>query len=140
MVARAPRSGSQVARSGERETAYRVVREAIAPANVYYRAELHFMAGWIALRFLSDPAAALVHFAHVDEGSANPIAAGLKVNGFQSVEVKADLTREQMLKALQEFPAQSDSADWSVIYYSGYGLTYNGVNSMIPVNGGRLVI
>jgi hypothetical protein len=59
MVARAPRSGLQVARSGERETAYRVVREAIAPANVYYRAELHFMAGWIALRFLSDPAAAL---------------------------------------------------------------------------------
>jgi soluble lytic murein transglycosylase len=58
---------------GEPQTAYRIVREAIAPANVFYRAELHFMAGWIALRFLSDPTAALVHFAHVDEGSANPI-------------------------------------------------------------------
>ena len=31
------------------------------------------MAGWIALRFLADPATALVHFAHVDDGSANPI-------------------------------------------------------------------
>jgi soluble lytic murein transglycosylase len=58
---------------GEAETAYRIVREAIAPANVFYHAEFYFMAGWIALRFLGDPAAALAHFAHVDEGSANPI-------------------------------------------------------------------
>src|SRR5438034_585747 len=31
------------------------------------------MAGWIALRFLNDPTAALAHFAHVDDGSTNPI-------------------------------------------------------------------
>ena len=31
------------------------------------------MAGWIALRFLNDPAVALVHFAHIDDGSANPV-------------------------------------------------------------------
>ena len=58
---------------GDAETAYRVVREAAPPANPYYRAEFHFMAGWIALRFLADPATALEHFAHVDEGSADPI-------------------------------------------------------------------
>ena len=58
---------------GNWETAYRVVREAAPPANPYYRAEFHFMAGWIALRFLDDPAAALKHFAHIDEGSADPI-------------------------------------------------------------------
>ena len=58
---------------GDSETAYRVVREAAPPANPYYRAEFHFMAGWIALRFLDDPAAALKHFAHIDEGSADPI-------------------------------------------------------------------
>jgi soluble lytic murein transglycosylase len=58
---------------GDPETAYRVVREAAPPANPYYRVEFHFMAGWIALRFLDDPAAALTHFAHVDEGSADPI-------------------------------------------------------------------
>ena len=38
---------------GDSETAYRVVREAAPPANPYYRAEFHFMAGWIALRFLA---------------------------------------------------------------------------------------
>jgi soluble lytic murein transglycosylase len=55
------------------ETAYRVVREAAPPANPYYRAEFHFMAGWIALRFLADPTTAIEHFARVDEGSADPI-------------------------------------------------------------------
>jgi soluble lytic murein transglycosylase len=58
---------------GDAGNAYRVVREAALPANPYYRAELHFMAGWIALRFAGDPATALEHFAHVDQGSADPI-------------------------------------------------------------------
>ena len=31
------------------------------------------MTGWIALRFLADPATALKHFAHVDDGSVDPI-------------------------------------------------------------------
>ena len=55
------------------KTAYQVVRKAAVPANPYYRAEFHFMPGWIALRFLADPAAALSHFAHIDEGSDDPI-------------------------------------------------------------------
>jgi soluble lytic murein transglycosylase len=58
---------------GEMKTAYGVVLEAPLPANRYYRAEYHFMAGWIALRFLDDPSAALKHFTNVDEGSADPI-------------------------------------------------------------------
>ena len=58
---------------GDAKTAYRVVREAATPVNSYYRAEFHFMAGWIALRFLRDPSRALEHFGHVDEGSSDPI-------------------------------------------------------------------
>ena len=58
---------------GDAATAYQVVRESAPPANPYYRAEFHFMAGWIALRFLADPATALKHFGHVDDGSADPI-------------------------------------------------------------------
>jgi soluble lytic murein transglycosylase len=57
---------------GDAPTAYRVVREAAPPINPYYRAEFHFMGGWIALRFLGDPSAAREHFAHVDEGLADP--------------------------------------------------------------------
>jgi soluble lytic murein transglycosylase len=58
---------------GDAATAYQVVSKSAPPANPYYRAEFHFMAGWIALRFLGDPAAALEHFAHIDDGSADPI-------------------------------------------------------------------
>jgi soluble lytic murein transglycosylase len=58
---------------GDAQIAYRVVREAAVPANPYYRSEYHFMAGWIALRFLNDPATASSHFAHVDDGSNDPI-------------------------------------------------------------------
>ncbi len=58
---------------GDAKTAYRVVRQAAGPANPYYRAEYHFLAGWLALRFLNDPSTALEHFTHVDDGSADPI-------------------------------------------------------------------
>jgi soluble lytic murein transglycosylase len=58
---------------GDAQTAYRVVRAAAMPSNPYYRADLHFMPGWIALRFLNDPVTAAQHFARVDEGSSDPI-------------------------------------------------------------------
>jgi soluble lytic murein transglycosylase len=58
---------------GEFQTAYQVVRNAALPANENYRAEFHFMPGWIALRYRNDPATARLHFAHIDDGSSNPI-------------------------------------------------------------------
>ena len=48
---------------GDPSTAYQVVQHSAPPANPYYRAEFHFMAGWIALRFLHAPVKALEHFA-----------------------------------------------------------------------------
>ncbi|SHG56030.1 lytic transglycosylase domain-containing protein [Bradyrhizobium erythrophlei] len=58
---------------GKSEAAYQVVRNAALPASEPYRADFHFMCGWIALRYRNDPAAARAHFAHIDDGSANPI-------------------------------------------------------------------
>jgi soluble lytic murein transglycosylase len=46
---------------GKFQAAYQVVREAAPPANEYYRADFHFMPGWIALRYLNDPATARPH-------------------------------------------------------------------------------
>lgn len=57
---------------GEAATAYQMAAKAAPPANPYYRAEAHFMAGWIALRFLDDPKAAFAHFAHIDDGQTDP--------------------------------------------------------------------
>ena len=58
---------------GDPSTAYQVVQHSAPPANPYYRAESHFMAGWIALRFLNAPVKALEHFSLVDEGAIDPI-------------------------------------------------------------------
>ena len=58
---------------GDAATAYLVARDAAEPANPYYRADFYFMAGWIALRFLSDPVTALAHFSQIDTGASAPI-------------------------------------------------------------------
>ncbi len=54
--------------------------------------------------------------------------------GFRSVVTKMDLTRDQTIQALREFANVADSADWAVVYYSGHGIEYGGVNYMIPVD------
>jgi len=59
--------------AGDPQTAYRIASLAALPANPYYRADVHFMSGWIALRFLNDPATAFKHFERIDEGSRDPV-------------------------------------------------------------------
>ncbi|WJR80076.1 lytic transglycosylase domain-containing protein [Bradyrhizobium sp. NP1] len=58
---------------GQYENAYDVVRDAAPPANKNYQAESHFLPGWIALRYLKDAGKARAHFAHIDDGSTDPI-------------------------------------------------------------------
>jgi soluble lytic murein transglycosylase len=60
--------------AGNPKDAYLVVRGATPPTSDHYRAEQQFTAGWIALRFLNDPATAYAHFKHVADGINNPIA------------------------------------------------------------------
>ena len=60
--------------AGNAKDAYAVARDTTPPTRDNYRAEHQFMAGWIALRFLHDPATAYAHFAKVAEGNDNPIA------------------------------------------------------------------
>jgi soluble lytic murein transglycosylase len=58
---------------GEAKQAYEVAKGAAPPAGENNRADQQFTAGWIALRFLREPAAALAHFARISEGVTNPI-------------------------------------------------------------------
>lgn len=56
------------------QTAYRLARDAATPTQGNYRADKHFTAGWIALRFLNDPKTAAAHFALINNGINNPHA------------------------------------------------------------------
>jgi soluble lytic murein transglycosylase len=58
---------------GNARLAYEVVNASALPKDENHRAERHFTAGWIALRFLHEPGAALSHFARIAEGVTNPI-------------------------------------------------------------------
>ncbi|MEA2829686.1 MAG: soluble lytic murein transglycosylase [Bradyrhizobium sp.] len=59
---------------GEHRSAYLIARDAALPARDIYKTEQEFTAGWIALRFLTDPATAAQHFARIGIGSVNPTA------------------------------------------------------------------
>jgi len=59
---------------GEYRTAYLIARDAALPTRDIYKTEQEFTSGWIALRFLKDPAVAAQHFARIGVGSANPTA------------------------------------------------------------------
>ena len=57
---------------GDARSAYLVVRDADEPTKENSRVERLFMSGWIALRFLDDPAAAAAHFAQIQKASIHP--------------------------------------------------------------------
>ena len=93
---------------GEFQTAYQVVRDAALPANANYRAEFYFLPGWISLRYLNDPATARAHFAHIDDGSTNPIVLA-RANYWRGRAAEAAGDTEQM-RAYYEAAARHDTA------------------------------
>jgi len=54
--------------------------------------------------------------------------------GFTVVQIKKDLSREEMLRSLLEFRAIADDADWALFYYSGHAVEMNGINFLIPTD------
>lgn len=62
------------------------------------------------------------------------IAEALRETGFQVVINKSDLSREEMVSALQAFQEEADRSDWAVVYYAGHGIELGGTNYLIPVD------
>ena len=62
-------------KDGSYRVAYRLVSDTGLTEGAEF-AEAEFMAGWIALRFLHDPAKALSHFRHLATGVTRPISLG----------------------------------------------------------------
>lgn len=94
---------------GKFQTAYDVIRPAAPPANEYYRADVHFMCGWIALRYLDDAKTAAAHFARVDEGATNPI-----------VLARANYWRGRAAEALGDKEAMRRSFEAAANYPTAY--------------------
>ena len=95
---------------GEYRSAYLIARDAALPARDIYKTEQEFTAGWIALRFLNDPALAAQHFARIGVGSANPTA--LARAGYWQGRAAEAAGRGQEARA-----AYSRAAEQSTSYY-----------------------
>ena len=95
------------------KTAYRVVRDAAPPAKENYRVEQQFTAGWIALRYLNEPAAALAHFAKIGEVSSHPIA--LARSGYWQGRASEALGRKEEARAHFEAAARYPTAYYGQI-------------------------
>src|SRR5258708_5174718 len=104
---------------GDAKTAYRVAREAAIPSKDNYRAEHQFTAGWIALRFLNDPATALAHFAKVAQGHTNPIA--LARSGYWQARAAEALGRRDETRAHYEAAARYSTAYYGQLARARFG-------------------
>ncbi|WP_445221380.1 caspase domain-containing protein [Bradyrhizobium sp. Pa8] len=58
----------------------------------------------------------------------------LRRAGFDSVDVKVDLSAPEMRKALREFGIRTRDAEIAVIYYAGHGIELDGNNYLIPTD------
>src|SRR6185369_7949644 len=96
--------------TNEFRTAYLIARDAALPAKDIYKTEQEFTAGWIALRFLNDPALASQHFARIGVGSVNPTA--LARAGYWQGRAAEAAGRAQEARA-----AYSRAAEQSTSYY-----------------------
>ena len=58
----------------------------------------------------------------------------LKTIGFDSVIVRTNLRREELISALKEFADLANAADWAVVFYAGHGMEVAGTNYIIPID------
>jgi soluble lytic murein transglycosylase len=94
----------------EFRSAYLIARDAALPSRDIYKTEQEFTAGWIALRFLNDPATAAQHFARIGVGSVNPTT--LARAGYWQGRAAEAMGRHQEARA-----AYTSAAAQSTSYY-----------------------
>src|SRR3982075_2797334 len=119
---------------GERRTAYLIARDAALPARDIYKTEQEFTAGWIALRFLTDPATAAQHFARIGVGSVNPTA--LARAGYWQGRAAEASGRAQEARAAYTAAAAQSTSYYGQLARAKLGLPQIALNG-VPAARGR---
>jgi soluble lytic murein transglycosylase len=118
---------------GENRTAYLIARDAALPARDIYKTEQEFTAGWIALRFLADPATAAQHFARIGVGSANPTA--LARAGYWQGRAAEAAGRSQEARAAYAAAAEHSTSYYGQLARAKLGLPQIGLNGAPAARG-----
>jgi soluble lytic murein transglycosylase len=106
---------------GDARTAYRVVRDAATPDKENYRIDHEFTAGWIALRYLGDPATAAAHFARITRTATNPIS--LSRAGYWQGRAAEAANRRQEARAFYQAAARYSTAYYGQLARARLGLS-----------------
>jgi peptidoglycan lytic transglycosylase len=120
--------------AGEHRTAYLIARDAALPARDIYKTEQEFTAGWIALRFLTDPATAAQHFARIGVGSVNPTA--LARAGYWQGRAAEAAGRAQDARAAYTAAAAQSTSYYGQLARAKLGLPQIELNG-VPAGRGR---
>jgi soluble lytic murein transglycosylase len=112
---------------GNPRAAYAVARDAAMPTKENYRVEHQFTAGWIALRFLNNPATALAHFARIVEVTSHPIS--LARAGYWQGRAAEALGRQQDARTHYMASASYPSAYYGQIARARLGLRELGLRT-----------
>lgn len=118
----------------EIRTAYLIARDAALPARDIYKTEQEFTAGWIALRFLNDPATATQHFARIGVGSVNPTA--LARAGYWQGRAAEASGRSQEARAAYAAAAEQSTSYYGQLARAKLGLPQIELNG-VPAARGR---
>jgi len=116
----------------ENRTAYLIARDAALPNRDIYKTEQEFTAGWIALRFLNDPATAAQHFARIGVGSVNPTA--LARGGYWQGRAAEAMGHAQEARAAYTAAAEQSTSYYGQLARAKLGLPQLELN---PAQGGR---
>src|SRR5579871_6079668 len=122
--------------AGEHRTAYLIARDAALPSRDIYKTEQEFTAGWIALRFLGDPATAAQHFARIGVGSANPTT--LARAGYWQGRAAEAAGRQQDARAAYTAAAEQSTSYYGQLARAKLGLPQIELNG-VPGARGRSV-
>jgi soluble lytic murein transglycosylase len=120
---------------GESRTAYLIARDAALPSRDIYKTEQEFTAGWIALRFLKDPAVAAQHFARIGVGSANPTA--LARAGYWQGRAAEAAGRAQEARAAYGRAAEQSTSYYGQLARAKLGLPQLELNGIPRGRGGE---
>src|SRR6202022_1747932 len=112
---------------GEYRTAYLIARDAALPTRDIYKTEQEFTAGWIALRFLTDPALPAQHFARIGVGSVNPTT--LARAGYWQGRAAEAAGRSQEARAAYAAAAEQSTSYYGQLARAKLGLPQIELNS-----------
>src|SRR5712671_838274 len=65
---------------------------------------------------------------------SDAMSATFKGAGFDVVDLKRDLTANEMRRALRDFSDRVRDADIAIVYFAGHGIEIDGTNYVIPVD------